>query len=185
VHIRTRLLAPLLAIAAFPLVALAQTASADVPEKAEVMKFLELMHARDQMTRAMQGMESQMRQGVEQGFKSKVPNATPEMIEKLDDLFLGTFKDFPVDEMVNAIVPIYQKHLTKADLVAITAFYSSPPGQKILKEMPAITAEAMQAGGDIGRRVFAEKEAEFDKKMDDFIEQAKKDATQENNPTQK
>jgi hypothetical protein len=43
------------------------------------------------------------------------------------------------------MVPVYQKHLTKGDVDALVAFYSSPTGKKFLIEMPAITSESMQA----------------------------------------
>jgi len=45
--------------------------------------------------------------------------------------------------MINAMVPAYQKHFTKGDIDALITFYSSPTGQKILRELPAVTAEAM------------------------------------------
>jgi hypothetical protein len=76
--------------------------------------------------------------------------------------------------MVDAIVPIYQKHLTKADLTAITAFYSSPAGQKILAEMPAIMSESMQAGGEIGRRAFAAKSQQLDQEIAEFAKESRK-----------
>jgi len=123
-----------------------QPSDSDVPDKADVMKFLDLMHAKTQMVQVLDQMAKQLRQGAEEGFKEKCPNATPEQLAKVDQLFDGIFKALPVDEMVDAIVPIYQKHLTKADLAAVTAFYSSPAGQKILKELPAIMSE------DAGRR---------------------------------
>ena len=151
-----------------------QTNDSDVPDKAEVVKFLDLMHARSQMVQTLEGMAKQMRLGAEQGFKAKVPNATPEQLAKVDQLFDGIFKSLPVDEMVDAIVPIYQKHLSKADLAAITAFYSSPAGQKILKEMPAIMSEAMQAGGEIGRKAFAAKSQEFEQQVAELAKETKR-----------
>jgi hypothetical protein len=45
---------------------------------------------------------------------------------------------------LDAMVPVYQKHLTKGDVDALAAFYSTATGQKLIKEMPQITAEAMQ-----------------------------------------
>jgi hypothetical protein len=42
------------------------------------------------------------------------------------------------------MVPVYQKHLTKGDIDGLVAFYSSPTGQKMLKELPEIMAESMQ-----------------------------------------
>jgi hypothetical protein len=89
-------------------------------------------------------------------------------------MFDGLFKEMPIDEMVDAIVPIYQKHLTKVDLAAVTAFYSSPSGQKILKEMPAIMSEAMQAGGEIGRRVFAERAQQLDQQIAKLAKETKR-----------
>jgi hypothetical protein len=49
--------------------------------------------------------------------------------------------------MLDDMIPVYQKHLTKGDVDAMGAFYSSPTGQKLLREMPAMTAESMQAAG--------------------------------------
>jgi hypothetical protein len=148
--------------------------NSDLPDKADVMQFLNIMHAKAQMVQAMEGMQKQMRLGAEQGFKQKVPEATPEQLAKVDQMFDGLFKEMPIDEMVDAIVPIYQKHLTKLDLAAVTAFYSSPSGQKILKEMPAIMSEAMQAGGEIGRRVFAERAQQLDQQIAELAKETKK-----------
>ena len=150
------------------------TSASDVPDKAEVLKFLDLIHARTQLVQSMQGMAKQMRIGAEQGFQQKVPNATPEQLTKVDKLFDVFFTDLPVEELVDAIVPIYQKHLTKKDLAAITEFYSSPAGQKILTEMPAIMSESMQAGGEIGRRIFSAKSGEFDKRLAELIDASAK-----------
>lgn len=146
-----------------------QVNNADLPDRADVVKFLDLMHARAQMIETLTEMTKQMKMGAEDGFKQKVPDATPEQLAKVDKLFDSLFASLPIDEMMDAIVPIYQKHLTKSDLAAITAFYSSPVGQKVLKELPAIMSESMQAGGDIGRRVFAAKSHELDQQLDELV----------------
>ena len=151
---------------AIPCATVAQQAdNSDVPDKADVLKFLDLMQARSQMVQAVENMSKQMKLGAEQGFKQKVPDATPEQLAKVDKLFDNLFSSMPIDEMMDAIVPIYQKHLTKADLAAMMAFYSSPVGQKVLKELPAILAESMQAGGEIGRKVFAERSQQLDQQV--------------------
>ena len=53
-------------------------------------------------------------------------------------------KSFPWDEVLQSMVPVYQKHFSKGDIEAIVAFYSAPAGQKLLREMPAMMAESMQ-----------------------------------------
>jgi hypothetical protein len=151
-----------------------QPGASDVPDKADVLKFLDLMHAKAQMAQALDGMTKQIRLGAEQGFREKVPDATPEQLAKVDHLFDGLFKSFPLEEMEEAVVPVYQKHLTKSDLAAIIAFYSSPAGQKVLNEMPAIMSESMQVGGEIGRKMFSAKSQEFDQKLAELVEASKK-----------
>jgi hypothetical protein len=158
-----------------PALGIAQDANnADVPDKNDVMQFLTLMHVREQMVQVMGGMSKAMRDGAEESFKQKIPDATPEQLAKLDKICDTIFSSMPIDDLVDAIVPIYQKHLTKSDLAAVTAFYSSPAGQKILKEQPAITAEAMQAGQEIGRRAMAAKTRELDEQMGELVKESKK-----------
>ena len=165
----------LLFLFALPICVSAQAAgNSEAPDKADVTKFLDLMHAREQMQQALSGMATQMKSGAEQGFKQKVPDATPEQLAKVDKMLDTMFSSLPMDEMIDAIVPIYQKHLTKADLAAITAFYSSPAGQKILKELPAIMSESMQIGGAIGQRVFAAKGEELDRQLAELAKESKK-----------
>ncbi len=121
----------------------------DVPTKEHVREFLDLMHTRDRMIQMMDGMKAAEKKGAEEGFKHSIPDATSNQLGKVDALVDETFRDLPIDEMVDAMVPIYQHHLTEADLEAVIAFYKSAPGQKILKEQPAMMAEGMQAGQEI------------------------------------
>ena len=158
-----------------PVCVTAQAAGgSDAPDKADVVKFLDLMHARAQMEQVLSGMVKQMKSGAEDAFKQKVPDATPEQLAKVDKMVDTMFAALPMDEMLDAIVPIYQKHLTKADLNAVTAFYSSPAGQKILKELPAIMSGSMQAGGEIGRKTFAAKGEEIDRQIAELARESKK-----------
>lgn len=46
----------------------------------------------------------------------------------------------------NLITPIYDKYLTLDEIQAVTAFYKSPVGQKMIKVLPDITRESMMAG---------------------------------------
>ena len=72
-----------------------------------------------------------------EGDLSQYQGMINEMINDID-------KDYPVDAILNDLVPIYQRHLTKSDCDELVAFYSSPAGQKVLRELPAITSESMQ-----------------------------------------
>ena len=131
----------------------AQNAASDnVPSKDDVLKFIEVLRLRPQLVQYFDGVGKQAKLGAEQGFKQKIPDATPEQLAEVDKFAESIFKNMPIDEMIEAMVPIYQKHLTKEDIDGILAFYASPVGQKLQREQPAMMAEGMQAGGEIGRR---------------------------------
>lgn len=57
------------------------------------------------------------------------------------------------EDLANLVAPIYDKHFTEAEIDAITAFYRSPTGQKMLSKMPAIIAESQQAGMEWGQKI--------------------------------
>jgi hypothetical protein len=74
--------------------------------------------------------------------KDKLPADFEEKMNRIMDDYI---KNLPIEEMLQAMIPAYQKHLTKGDVDGLVAFYSSPTGQKVIQELPAITAEAMQS----------------------------------------
>jgi uncharacterized protein len=119
------------------------------PSKQDVLRFLDLMQVRARMLQMVDGMREQGKRGAEAALRARIPNPTPDQLEKATKIGDVIFQDFPIDEMVDAVVPIYQRHLTKTDLDAVVAFYSGSTGQKLLKESPAMMSEGMKAGGDI------------------------------------
>jgi uncharacterized protein len=152
------------------------------PSKEEVMKFLEVTQTRSRIVQIFEGMAQQARLSAEQGLKDKVPDATPEQLARADALADTLFKEFSPDEMIDAIVPIYQKHFSKSDLDGILAFYASPPGQKILKETPAIMSASMQAGGEIGRRKMGAINQKIETQITDMAREAQSKKEKEQKP---
>jgi hypothetical protein len=131
---------------AFASASVGQQTSDNLPaSKEDVQKYLDLMHSRDTMTKMWEAMSKQIRQMTHEEYlkhKDKLPSDFEvQENRKLDEMI----KAMPFEELEQAVVPVYQKHLTKADVDALIAFYSSPTGQKLITEMPAIVAESMQA----------------------------------------
>jgi hypothetical protein len=79
-----------------------------------------------------------------------------------------------MDEIVETMVPAYQKHLTKGDIDNLVAFYSSPTGAKVLREMPAIMAEAMQDMMPTLSKYVETVRQKLQKQTDDMIARSKK-----------
>jgi hypothetical protein len=132
-------------ILACPIVSFAQD-SADAPaSKEDVERYLEAMHSHDMMKQMMGAMSQSMHQMTHDQCakdKDQVPADCEARANKVMDEMM---KDLPLDEMMQAMVPAYQKHFTKGDMDALIAFYSGPTGQKVLRELPTIMAEAMEA----------------------------------------
>lgn len=75
---------------------------------------------------------------------------------------------------MQAMVPVYQKHFTKGDIDNLVAFYSSPTGEKILREMPSVMADAMQSITPIISQQVETVKRRLQKETDDMIAQSKK-----------
>ena len=146
----------------------------DAPSKEEVQRFLEVMRARKQVELIMQGLQQVFEKSSMDAFKKKVPNATPEQLARLQAMNRDILKDFTADEIMDSVIPIYQRHFTKQDLAASTAFYSSPAGQRILDQMPAVVQESLQAGQELAARKMDAMLARLDKQMDELYGPAKK-----------
>jgi hypothetical protein len=152
----------------------AQTAADAPATREDVMKFLEVTQAKSRVEQVLAGMARQARVSAEEGFKQRIPDATPEQLSRVDALADSIFKNFSPDEFVEAIVPIYQRHLTKSDLDAILAFYASPAGQKLQKETPAIMSESMEAGGEIARKKMSAINQKIETQIDDMAREEQK-----------
>ena len=111
----------------------------------DVLRLFDVMQNREQVRRTMESMVSQSQALMRQQIRERNPKITDEELAELDQDAEEMWKNFPVDQMLEDAVPVYQKHLTKTDVDAMISFYSSPTGRKLLREMPAIMSEGMQA----------------------------------------
>ena len=125
--------------------ALAQQADDTPATKEDVQRYFEVTHSRESVNKMMQAMLTPLHQMIHDDYikdKDKLPeDYEARMNKRMDDLF----GEMPWGEMFKAMIPAYQKHLSKGDIDALIAFYSSPTGQKLQREMPAIMAEAMKS----------------------------------------
>ncbi len=72
----------------------------------------------------------------------KLPEAAARVQRVFDDPAL-------VDEMIEAVVPLYASRFTVGEIEQIAAFYRSPVGAKMLAATPQIVNESMQIGQKI------------------------------------
>jgi len=117
-----------------------------------------------------------------QTFQQQMADATPNEIKHLNEMLDGVMQDvvdtMHIDEIIEAMVPVYQRHFTNADIDAVLAFYSSPTGQKFLNELPSIMQESMVAVGPIQQKMMQEMMQKVGQRTEKLIEEEK--ASQKN-----
>lgn len=113
--------------------------------KEDIQRYLDVMHSHEMMRQIADSMATQTRQMLHQQFLKDKDKLPPDFEDRMNKLMDDMFRDMPWDEMMQATIPAYQKHLTRNDVNHLVAFYSSPTGQKLLREMPAMMADAMQS----------------------------------------
>jgi len=124
---------------------LAQTAADAPASKEDVERYFEAVHSHDMMLKMVEAMSKSRHQMAHEQCekdKERLPADCEARINKMMDDMMNKM---PFDEMMQAMVPAYQKHFTKGDMDALIAFYSTPTGQKMLQQLPAVMTEGMEA----------------------------------------
>ena len=152
-----------------------QGLAADAPTHDQVMKLLDLLQVRKSMSLMMDGMKQVMKQDAEEAFRERVPNPTPKQLEALNGMVDDMMADMPLNELIEAMVPIYRRHLNKSDVDEVIRFYSSAVGQKLLREQPQMIQEGMQAGVEIQQKRMDQMMARIRERTEKMAEEEEKD----------
>src|SRR5262249_43220165 len=132
---------------------LAQQAYDDTPATREdVQRYLEVMHSREMMRQMATAMSKPLHQMIHDTYEKDRDKLPPDFEDHMNKVMDDMWINMPWEEMLDAMIPAYQRHLTKGDINDLIAFYKSRAGQKLLKELPTMSAEAMEAMMPILRR---------------------------------
>ena len=145
--------------------ATAATAAANDPAfKAAVKNLLDAMQFKDtmdavfaQMIRSNPALIRKMAQEAMDKDGKLTPDQKKTHMAKVENAILEINRDLAVlfnnpgltAELADAIVPMYARHFSLAELNDLAAFYRSPLGAKMMATMPQLTAESMQISQSI------------------------------------
>jgi hypothetical protein len=153
----------------------AQTSADNSPAtKADVERYFQIAKSNDMMKKLMATMTQNMHKLMHEQYVKHQDELPTDYEAKINAMMDGMFANMPMDEMMQAMVPAYQKHFTKRDLDNLVAFYSSPTGAKLLRELPSIMAESMQDMMPIMTKYMETVQQRLQKETDDMIAQSKK-----------
>jgi hypothetical protein len=142
-------------------------AQIDAASKQDVEDMMQLTGARDRMPLIYSAMASQLASDFADRYRQQHPNANPAEVQKATadatERIQAMLKAIPTDELLDAMIPVYQKYFTHSDIKAINEFYESPTGQKMLKNMNSMMMEAMQAAQGVMKKRMPEIQAQIEK----------------------
>ena len=130
------------------------------PEKeAAIRKLFEIQGTRKSMEQVFAGMSANMKPTIS---KMLPPG---EYQDKLIPLFFEKFQaKVKPDDLLDLMVPIYDKYLSKEDIDGLAQFYKTPLGKKLNSVLPQLTVETQMAatsmGQELGRQAMMEVLAE-------------------------
>ena len=161
---------------AFSLAALAQENDQTPASRADIQTYFETVRSHDQLKKTMDAMIQPMHQMFHEQYLKEKDKLPADFEERMNKQMDGMLKDTPMDEMMQATIPVYQKHFTKGDINALLAFYSSPTGQKLLRDMPAILGESMSAMTPVMSRYLEDMQKKLQQEAEEMAKESEKTA---------
>jgi hypothetical protein len=156
--------------------AFAQRAN-DPATREDVLAMLEASQARKQVDSTLETMKKQTMQLFDTLMQGETAQLSKEQRDKCS-AFLRTemeslYSDYPVGELIEAMIPVYQRYYTHGEVQELIQFYHSPLGQKMIAQNPRVTADCMEAMRPILTRVAQEKMKQVQDRMQQFLKQVK------------
>ena len=121
---------------------------AEAQRQADIRRLLEITGAGSV---AMQSMDQ-----MEKTVKPMVTDALPpgDYRSKLVDLFFEKFRSKrDAGELMNLVIPVYEKYYTDEDIKGLIQLYQTPLGKKMLSVLPQVMAESQAAGTQWGEQI--------------------------------
>jgi hypothetical protein len=88
----------------------------------------------------------QIAQNVISSFREKYTHIDQHFWDELE-------KEIKPDELINTVIPIYEKYYTEDDIDKIILFYNSPVGKKMIEMTPLILQESMTSGKNWSQQI--------------------------------
>ena len=143
-------------------------------------KLFEVMRLRQQLQATMKAIPAMIQQQLHAQMDemyAKLPGGgkpTPDQQAKLEEIMNKYIQRaatlYSPDDMMGDITAVYQRHMSKSDVDAYIAFYSSPAGQHLLDAQPKIMQEYMPVVMGRVQKASANLTNDMTKELGDFIQ---------------
>ena len=131
----------------------------DPAKETDIRHLMEVTGAKKQLNQMLPFMAKQMKPLAEQLIMPRLPPdlRDPQIPERFVQQFIERFDP---EELINRIVPVYDKYYTHEEIKEIIHFFETSLGRKFLETSVPLMQESMtvgqQYGAELGRKVGAE-----------------------------
>lgn len=112
------------------------TSAQNKARSGSVKELMELM--------GMQQLMVQMTDMLFEQMRSQLPDVEPAAWNEMK-------KEISANEIIDLVVPVYEKHFTEAEIRGLIDFYKTPLGQKVIARLPVVMQEAGKIGEEWGQ----------------------------------
>ncbi len=163
--------------------AFAQTHSSDQPSRETVIAYLEASGVQSVFLQDRKLSASSYKQFAFDKLRKQIGDPSTAQLRKLYDFIDAAVAEaYSEEAATNAVIPVYQKYFTDAEMKQLIHFFKSPVGQKFIQSKnlesdlsldvrEAIQVDNQRRSQDLSRKVDAQIEAilaeEFDRKHRD------------------
>jgi hypothetical protein len=123
----------------------AAAAQIDPTKEADIRRLLEVMDASNLMTQVLSSSLQPLRDVI-----SKMVPATDRGRQFSEDFMKRFQSNFHTEDLLNGLIPVYDKYLTDEDIKTSIAFYQTPPGKHYLKSLPYLLHDSQEVGRRLG-----------------------------------
>jgi hypothetical protein len=116
----------------------AKSSTSDATKIADIRRLLELTGTKD--------MVNQMKSAMMGQFRQNAPGMPQAMFDEM-------MAELRAEDLEESMIPVYANHFTGDDIKHLIAFYESPFGKKVMREMPQIITESNEVGVQWGQGV--------------------------------
>lgn len=111
---------------------------ATVSKRADIKRLMEVTDVRNISMQIMNRLVLTMQEGRSDAHKK---------------FWTDYMADVNPNDLIEMVVPIYEKYFTHKEIKQLIAFYESPIGKKLLKVQPQIMMESIAAGEEWGKKL--------------------------------
>ncbi|HEX8797536.1 MAG TPA: DUF2059 domain-containing protein [Terriglobales bacterium] len=148
----------------------------DAATRQDVEDLIELTGARERIPLIYSAMAGKLATGFAARYPQQHPKANPAEVQKAAtaaaERFQQLLKAIPSEELLDAMIPVYQRYFTHSDIKAINEFYGTPTAQKLLQNTNNMMLDAIGAAQAVVNKHMPEIEAQIDKTAADLSQPA-------------